>query len=280
MTHGVVLLDKPAGATSARALEGVRARKAGHAGTLDPFATGLLLALVGDATRLFALATALPKTYRARVRFGRRTDTLDPTGEVVEERDPGPRPPEGLGAAIRSQVGEIHQVPPAFSALKVAGLRAYRLARGGEAPPLDARVVTVHAIDLVAVAWPEVEFDVRCGAGTYVRAIARDVGTALGLPASLAALRRTRVGPFDVVDADPRRLLPPRALVEAAGLPVAELAREEGRFLAAGGFVPFARFEGPCGVAVGDLLVGLGRAAGGTLRPEVVLRSSRRELGA
>jgi tRNA pseudouridine55 synthase len=284
MPHGIVLLDKPSGASSAAALESLKARfgkgaKVGHAGTLDPFATGLLIALVGDATRLFALAASLTKTYRARVRFGRRTDTLDPTGEVVEERDAGTKP-EGLGDAIRSQVGEIRQVPPAFSAVKVEGRRAYRLARGGAEPALAARTVTVHGIEVVAVAWPCVDLEIRCGAGTYIRAIARDVGAALGLPASLAALRRTRIGPFDVADADPGRLLPPRALVEAAELPMAALAPADARRFASGLAVPFAGPDGRWGVAAGELLVGIGAAAAGSLLPEMVLAASRRELGA
>jgi len=290
---GVVILDKPAGTTSAKALLPVKRRfgrgtKVGHAGTLDPFATGVLLVLVGDATRLSDLAMALPKTYRATVRFGVATDTLDPEGEVTGARDPGPEPRD-LG--LERFVGEISQVPPAFSALKVDGRRAYRLARAGETPALEPRRVRVHRIVLLEMRWPEAEVEIECGQGFYVRALARDLGEALGLPAHLTALRRTHIGPFAAGEADAERVLPARRLVEAAGVPFVAIARDAARRFVAGGPVrgesgPVRGESGPAmagwgdrvAVETGALFVGLARREGSTLHPNVVFREARRAL--
>jgi tRNA pseudouridine55 synthase len=200
-TGGLVVLDKGPGVTSFQALLPLkrwfgRRTKVGHAGTLDPFATGVLVVLVGDATRLCDLAMSLPKTYEATVRFGVATDTLDPDGQVVLEVDVSPTPPATLPAAVTRFRGEIEQRPPAWSALKVGGERAYARARRGEEVELAPRRVVVHEIAIEETRWPEVRLRIRCGAGTYVRAIARDLGDALGLPASLAALRRTAIGPY------------------------------------------------------------------------------------
>jgi tRNA pseudouridine55 synthase len=271
--HGLLILDKQAGISSARALDAVKeayAGKVGHAGTLDPFATGVLLALIGDATRLSDLAMALPKEYVARVRFGWRTDTLDPDGEVVAECDPGPE----RALPVERFVGTIEQRPPAFSALKLGGRRAYALARRGEAPELPPRAVTIHACE-AEVAWPEATLRVRCGAGTYIRALARDLGDAIGLPASLVALRRTAIGPFRAEQAG--TLLPPERLVEAAGLPTADLTRDDALRFVTGRAVG-CDAEGRVAALCGGRLLGLGDAARGQLRPASVLAQARRDL--
>jgi tRNA pseudouridine55 synthase len=285
-----MVIDKPAGLSSARALDPLkrlvaRRAKVGHAGTLDPFATGVLLALVGDATRLSDLATGLPKTYEATVAFGKETDTLDPEGEVTAERDPGePRP--DLAAVASRFVGEIEQVPPAFSALKVGGRRAYQLARAGAPVELEARRVRVHGIDVLTVAWPEVLVRVVCGAGFYVRAFARDLGRALGLPAHLAALRRTHIGPFTGGLAPGEvaweRLVGCERIVEAAGLAWVDLAPDDARAFAAGRAVRVPDLSPGAdarAVRTGARLVGLGYCArAGRLQPRIVLSGAREAL--
>ncbi|MCK6461116.1 MAG: tRNA pseudouridine(55) synthase TruB, partial [Planctomycetes bacterium] len=235
MSDGIVLIDKPVGPSSAQAIAPLKRRyegsRVGHAGTLDPFASGLLVVLVGDATRLQDLAMALPKTYVATIRFGVETDTLDPLGAVVAEQDPGPRP-AGLESAARAFLGETGQMPPAFSALKVGGRRAYRLAREGKPVELAPRRVRVHAVTMREVRWPDAVIDLTTGSGFYVRSFARDLGRAMGLPAHLAALRRTHIGPFAADGADETRILDCLALVEAAGLPLVQLPRDAARAFA------------------------------------------------
>jgi tRNA pseudouridine55 synthase len=271
---GVVVLDKPAGISSARALREIKQRyegKIGHAGTLDPFATGVLLVLVGDATRLSGLAMALPKEYRARVRFGWRTDTLDSDGEVVATCDPGPERELPLDRFR----GEIEQMPPAFSALKVRGTRAYELARKGETPELAPRTVRVDRCEVEETAWPEVTLRIRCGAGTYIRALARDLGEAIGLPASLVALRRTAIGPFLADDAG--TLHPPRDLVRAAGVPECPVDGEDALRFVTGRSVPCSLRGRAAAVAEGRVL-GLGEADGSRLFPSSVLAHARAEV--
>lgn len=288
--HGIVVLDKPAGVSSAKALAPLkRLGKVGHAGTLDPFATGVLLALVGDATRLSSLAMALPKTYLARVEFGFETDTLDPEGSVVAEADPGAAPPPGLEAALSSLTGEIEQVPPVFSAKKVEGRRAYELARAGRAPELEPRLVRVHSIEPagdrrgLAADWPAVELRIVCGTGTYVRSIARDLGRALGLPATLVALRRTAVGPFAVEQADPDRCLAPLELIAAVRMRRVELDLAKAKLFVGGRAVlSGARAEAAdgerCAVVFAGGLIGLGECRGGRVEPDCVLANARREI--
>lgn len=287
---GVMVIDKPAGLTSARALDPLkrlagRRRKVGHAGTLDPFATGVLLGLVGDATRLSDLAMGLPKTYAATVAFGRQTDTLDPEGQVTAERDPGPVP-EDLAAVVGRFVGEIEQVPPVHSALKVDGRRAHELARAGQHVELRARRVRVHAVDVADIAWPEVRLSVVCGAGFYVRAFARDLGDALGLPAYLAALRRTHIGPFHAgvapKDVAWERLAPCEDVIEAAGLRWIDLSPAAARAFVAGRpvHVPGLRPDAPRhAVRAAGLVVGLGACTqAGRLQPRTVLAGARADL--
>jgi|SRR5690606_16037219 len=207
-TDGVLPIDKPAGPTShdivARARKALGIRRIGHTGTLDPFASGLLLLCIGRATRLAEYLTGLPKTYEATLRLGVRTDTDDLTGAVVSESDAWQTlSREAIEEALLELRGTYDQVPPAYSARKVGGERAYRIARAGATPELEPAEVRVYDLEVTRVALPEVDFTVRCSAGTYIRAIARDAGERLGVGAHLSALRRTSIGEFGVAQALP-----------------------------------------------------------------------------
>ena len=217
---GLLVVDKPAGRTSHDVVDAVRrayrTRRVGHTGTLDPFATGVLPVCLGRATRLARFLTGHDKAYRATVRLGLATDTDDLTGRPLGE-------PRGVGcdraqleAVLRGFLGLQEQVPPVYSAKQVDGERLYARARRGESVVARPVRVTFHALELVAWDGAELVVDVTCSAGTYVRALARDLGAALGVGGHLAALRRTRSGPFglavavplDRLDGDPARLLP------------------------------------------------------------------------
>jgi tRNA pseudouridine55 synthase len=204
----VLPVDKPVGPTSHDAVAAVRralkTREVGHTGTLDPFASGLLLVCVGRATRLAEYLTGLPKTYVATMRLGEATDTDDLTGEVIASSDAWRSlTVDDVERALRAQVGAIQQLPPRYSAKKVGGERMYAAARRGEAVERTPAAVTIHAIRVLRIDLPEVEMEVECGSGTYIRAIARDAGEALGVGGHLRALRRTRVGPHAVGRAVP-----------------------------------------------------------------------------
>ena len=202
---GVLNLAKPGGMTSRDVVDLIsrplRKVKVGHAGTLDPLASGVLVVCVGRATRLIEYVQRMPKAYWTVVRLGARSDTLDADGRI--ELEPSPRIPTEaeVRSALAAQVGTIEQVPPQFSALKVDGKRAYDLARVGQAVELAARPVRVDRVDLIDYAWPHLEFTVDCGSGTYVRSIARDVGEALGCGGLVEVLVRTRIGSFALGDA-------------------------------------------------------------------------------
>jgi tRNA pseudouridine55 synthase len=212
---GVILVDKPAGKTSHDVVAAMRrslsTRRVGHAGTLDPFATGLLLVLVGRATRVQRFLMALPKAYETRARLGATSTTGDPEGEIAETgRIPDPAAPLPTGV--------IRQRPPAYSAVKVDGERAYRKARRGEEVELAEREVTIHRFERLA----EDRFAIECSSGTYVRSLIADLGDAYCLE-----LRRTAIGPFRVQDADPDRIVP---LEEALTfLPEVRLEPEDAR---------------------------------------------------
>ena len=218
-SDGILLVDKPAGVTSHDVVAAQRRRlgrgvKVGHAGTLDPFATGLLLVLVGRATRAQRFLMALPKTYEVVARLGWTSSTGDPEGELARGRMP-PTP-------LRLPTGRLRQRPPAYSAVKVGGRRAYALARRGEAVDPPAREVVVHRFEERWRDRDRAGLVVECSSGTYVRALVADLGDAYCL-----ALRRTRIGAFDVADADDERLV---ALDDALGfLPAVELDEEAGR---------------------------------------------------
>ena len=202
---GLVVVDKPGGLTSHAVVARVRrlagTRKVGHAGTLDPMATGVLVLGVNRATRLLGHLVLTEKQYDATVRLGASTTTDDAEGEVVTTSDTGHLDDAAVRAAFAAFTGELEQVPSAVSAVKVAGKRAYQRVRDGEEVELAARRVTVHELTVHAVRGADVDISVRCSSGTYIRAIARDVGAALGVGGHLTALRRTAVGPFGLDDA-------------------------------------------------------------------------------
>lgn len=221
MALGFVLVDKPQGLTSFQALGAVKrsvgTRRVGHTGTLDKFATGLLVCLVGRLTRLADDVSSGEKEYEARFRFGVGTDTLDPTGAVTAT---GHLPDEdAIRSALDGFLGDVQQVPPLYSAVHVAGMRASDRVRRGEVPVLRPRTVRIEEIVLDDYSEGDARVRIRCSKGTYVRSLARDLAESLGTVAHVAALRRTRVGPFRVADAqDPEsgsvRLRSSRELVD------------------------------------------------------------------
>ncbi|MEP6631740.1 MAG: tRNA pseudouridine(55) synthase TruB [Lapillicoccus sp.] len=204
--EGLLLVDKPAGWTSHDVVSRVRrvcgTRRVGHAGTLDPMATGVLVLGVGRATRLLTFLVGCDKTYAATLRLGQTTVTDDAEGEVLAEVDASGVTREALLAAVAGLTGPIAQVPSSVSAIKVEGKRSYARVRAGEDVALAARPVTVHRFDVLALRpqgpYVDVDLEVEVSSGTYVRALARDLGAALGVGGHLTALRRTRVGQFDL----------------------------------------------------------------------------------
>jgi tRNA pseudouridine55 synthase len=240
--HGLLVLDKPGGPTSRDLVNRVqkwfpRGTKVGHAGTLDPLATGVLVVGVGQATRLTEYVQRMGKTYHTTLTLGARSDTDDADGTVTPV--PGAAAPtaERVDEVLRQFVGEVEQVPPAYSAAKVTGQRAYDLARRGADVSLSARPVRINRVERLAYEYPVLELEIDCGKGTYIRAIARDLGDRLGCGAYVHTLRRTRIGPFlaeDRVQLDlpaeeaRRRLLPLTAAVSelpALRLPAREIER-------------------------------------------------------
>jgi tRNA pseudouridine55 synthase len=269
VSDGVILVDKPAGITSAgmvaqirRGLE--RGVKVGHAGTLDPFATGLLLILVGRATRVQRFLMALPKRYETTARFGARSSTGDPEGEIVHT---GVVPTGDL----KLPVGVFRQRPPAYSAVKVGGRRAYALARAGVATSLAERDVEIYRFE---EEWRDADrrgFVIECSAGTYVRSLIADLGDAY-----CEQLRRTAIGSFQVRDADPERTIP---LERALGfLPEIRLDPEQARRAGHGGAVPVPGGTAAEGAVIrltdeaGLIALAEPRSAGGELKPVVGFR--------
>ena len=201
---GLLLVDKPVGPTSHHIVHRVRlgsgVRKVGHAGTLDPRASGLLVLCLGPATRLSEYISVTSKRYEAVVRFGASTRSYDSDGEIVSRSTAIPARAQ-VEAALPAFTGEIRQVPPPFSALKVSGQRAYDLARAGQDVDLEPRPVTIYALRLQDYQPPDLTLEVECSAGTYIRSLAHDLGTSLGCGGYLAALRRTKAGPFSLEQA-------------------------------------------------------------------------------
>ncbi|MFO1323467.1 MAG: tRNA pseudouridine(55) synthase TruB [Burkholderiales bacterium] len=279
---GVLLLDKPLGLSSNAALQRAkrlyRAEKAGHTGTLDPLASGLLPLCFGEATKFAQQLLDAPKRYTATVRFGATTTTGDAEGAVLETHPVDATRPE-LEAALARFVGRISQVPPAYSALKHEGRAYYDYARAGIDIPRAARDVDIHALRLLGWASPDATLDVECSKGTYIRVLAEDIGKALGCGAHLAALRRTATGGFGLADAIAldrleamadderlRALLPPAALVR--GLAALALNAADALRFRQGQPVPAAgRADGPCAVFEADRLLGLARVGDGVARP-------------
>ncbi|HSH68986.1 MAG TPA: tRNA pseudouridine(55) synthase TruB [Deferrisomatales bacterium] len=293
---GLLVLDKPEGLTSHSAVQRVRralgVKRAGHAGTLDPLATGVLLVAVGRATRLLEYLILQDKAYRAEIRLGVRTETLDREGDVLETLPV----PEPAGAALEQALarfrGPQRQAAPVFSAIKRGGQRLYQKARRGEAVEAPVRDVTVHRLDLVAWQTPDLTVDVVCSKGTYVRALARDLGEALGSAGTLWQLRRTRSGTFGLdlavtlsqVQEDPQAakaaLLPAEAMV--ADLPRVTVETEAAAALARGMAVPCpaGEDEGVRAVFTPDgALLGIGQKDGAFLRPRKIVRPAGDQAG-
>ena len=203
---GIINIDKPPGLSSARVVAQVkrllpRGTKIGHAGTLDPFATGVLLLLVGKATKHCERLMSEPKQYVATVKLGATTETLDPESPEIVTPNASPVSRETIAQLLPSFVGDIEQMPPIYSALKIGGRPAYEMARSGETVELKARTVKIYDIELLRYEWPLLELKIDCGRGTYIRSIARDIGDALNVGGYLTVLRRTKVGPFPADDA-------------------------------------------------------------------------------
>jgi tRNA pseudouridine55 synthase len=286
MIDGGLLLDKPVGISSNRALQEAKkllgAAKAGHAGTLDPLASGLLILLFGEATKLAGPLMEGDKEYLATLKLGERTATGDAEGEVLEKK-PFAGTASEVAAVLERFRGEIEQVPPMHSALKREGVPLYELARKGKSVQRPPRRVRILQLDLVELEPPLLRLRVRCGKGTYVRTLAEDIGAALDTCAHLAALRRTGSGRWRIEDAvtlealesqGARHLIPLAALL--ADLPRAELApAEEARFRN-GQALAHAMGEGMCAVfGRAGHAIGLGQALAGRLRPLRLLATTQ-----
>jgi tRNA pseudouridine55 synthase len=257
--NGLVLVDKPAGPSSFAVVRDLRTRhrvKAGHAGTLDPFASGLLLCLLGPSTRLARYLVGLDKRYVTEIRLGLRTTTGDGEGDVVDETR------IATLAQIEALQGEVELPIPTASAVKIGGERAYKLHRRGVAVEMPVRRSTIYAVRVRRHSPPLVEVELRVSSGTYVRAIADALG------GHCRTLRRTAVGPFGIDDADDERVLPPLAALPH--LPERELSREEVA-LVRSGRPPGGDGEGPIALWADGSLVAVGRADAGLIRPETVL---------
>ncbi|MFI5208676.1 MAG: tRNA pseudouridine(55) synthase TruB [Gemmatimonadales bacterium] len=291
MSDGILLIDKPAGPTSHDVVGAVRRAldiaRVGHAGTLDPPATGLLVILVGRATRLARFVGLLRKRYTGTIRLGSETTTGDAEGEVVGERDESwrTRTRADLEQALAQVQAQDEQMPPPVSAKKVEGVRAYRRVRRGEMPVMKPVRVTIFSLQLSAfdASAGEASIAVECSAGTYIRSIARDVGRVLGTRAHLSSLRRTAIGPWNVeqaqqlrdVDAGlfavrPEVLRPMREAV--AHLPAVILSADDAKRLATGQKIAAPRDQaGPAAVFDAEGLIGVANVEDGLLHPDVVL---------
>jgi tRNA pseudouridine55 synthase len=287
--QGLVIVDKPGGMTSHDVVARIRrlagTRRVGHAGTLDPMATGVLVVGVEKATRLLGYLTATEKEYHATIRLGQSTSTDDAEGELTGGAPAGGVSAETLTEAAESLTGEIMQVPPAVSAIKVAGQRAYKLTRAGAAPELAARPVTVYEFTITAERRSGEVLDldaiVRCSSGTYIRALARDMGHQLGVGGHLTQLRRTRVGSYRIEDARTLEQLAERFDVvpldqaAQAAFPRRDLSADEARRLAHGGRLAPAAASAPApgptaAYAPDGTLIALVTEESGEARPLVV----------
>ena len=285
LTDFVLPLDKPVGPTSHDMVSAMRralkTRRVGHTGTLDPFASGLMLVCVNRATRLAEFLSGLDKSYEATIRLDAFTDTDDCTGTVTQNSDDWRSLTEAqVTHAAHMLTGEQSQVPPRYSAKKLAGERAYDLARRGIDVQLKPVEVTVYRIHLRRIDLPEIEADIDCSSGTYIRAIARDLGVQLGTGGHLTSLRRTRVGEFDVQRAVTVDQLEDAAAISEAAIPplrsIAHLARievseDEARRLTLGQRITHASERvDPVVVVHNEELIALARADGDVLRPTKV----------
>ncbi|GEB63860.1 tRNA pseudouridine synthase B [Sinomonas atrocyanea] len=287
MLSGLVIVDKPRGWTSHDVVGKVRrlagTRKVGHAGTLDPMATGVLVVGINKATRLLSHIVGTEKTYTATIRLGQRTVTDDAEGEVLEERIAAAVTEQQIRDAAAKLTGHILQVPSSVSAIKVAGERSYARVRAGKEVTLEARPVTIHSFDIHAVRrerggkLQDVDVTVRCSSGTYIRALARDLGADLGVGGHLTALRRTQVGPYRIEQAHTLEELAgsltvlPLADAARSLLPVRELSDGETVELSFGRRIPATgSAELTAAFAPDGELVALVKDVGGQAKPELV----------
>ncbi|MGW0501969.1 tRNA pseudouridine(55) synthase TruB [Micromonospora sp. NPDC003241] len=289
-TDGLIVVDKPGGMTShdvvARIRRFARTRRVGHGGTLDPMATGVLVIGVNRATRLLTYVIGADKSYTATVRLGQSTVTDDAEGDVIATTPAGTVTDAAIHAALADLTGEIDQVPSAVSAIKIDGQRAYKRVRSGESVDLPARRVTVSRLDVLAIRRDQpdivdVDIDVSCTTGTYIRAIARDAGLALGVGGHLTALRRTAVGGFTLAEAATLDELEQRA-PDVVGVPLAAAADrffprrdagpDEAKVLSHGGPLEPVGLAGPYAVfdPAGGLIA-IVSERGGRARAEIVL---------
>ncbi|MBI1179062.1 MAG: tRNA pseudouridine(55) synthase TruB [Alphaproteobacteria bacterium] len=281
---GWIVVDKPQGMSSAHVVGKVRrlldAAKVGHAGTLDPLATGVLPLALGEATKLVSYAMEGSKTYRFTVAWGEARDTDDLEGAVTATSDARPSRRE-IEAALPGFTGTVLQKPPAYSAIKVAGERAYDLARDGQPPDLPPRPVEIHRLDLLEAHADSADFEVECGKGTYVRSLARDLALRLGTCGHVAGLRRTRVGAFDAADsfsldkiAELSNSAPPCGLLlpietPLDDIPAVAVMESEAERLRHGQpvFVPRA-LSGEVVIKASGRAIGLGLLENGNLKPK------------
>jgi tRNA pseudouridine55 synthase len=274
--EGLLLVDKPGGMTSHDVVDVVRrtlgTRKVGHAGTLDPMATGLLILGVGRATRLLRFLGGLPKTYEGSARLGVETTTLDAEGEVTAER-PVTATEADIRRAMGSLVGDSLQTPPAYSAVKVGGRKLYEAARKGEVLEAAPRPIRVDAFELTGYRAPDVDFLVTCSGGTYVRVLLADVGSMLGCGAHLIRLRRTAIGTIDVADAvAPEGVVPLPMDRAVAHLPRLDLSEDEAIAAGHGRILGPAGIAGPYAVYAPDgTFIGVYEDEGTKARPQVIL---------
>jgi tRNA pseudouridine55 synthase len=295
---GLIVVDKPGGMTShdvvARIRRLAKTRRVGHGGTLDPMATGVLIIGVNRATRLLTYVIGSGKRYTATIRLGESTVTDDAEGDVTARASAAAVTDDAIRAELGRQVGEIDQIPSAVSAIKINGQRAYKRVRDGEDVEIPARRITIHRLDILDIRRPEtvdagtegadlvdVDIDVTCSSGTYVRAIARDLGIALGVGGHLTALRRTAVGGLTLAEASTLPELEERA-PDIIGLPMAEAAarafarrdatEEEARALSHGRSLEAVGIDGPYAVfdPAGALLAIVSEQSG-RAKPEIVL---------
>ena len=285
LPDGILLLDKPAGPTSHDMVAAVRralkTRRVGHAGTLDPFATGLLVVLVGRATRLARFLLDLPKTYDGTMRLGLTTTTDDHTGQPLRASESWSTISDAqVKTAFASLTGKTEQRPPIFSATSVDGRRSYRRARHGEQFELAARPIDVYRLELAGRSGTDLRIRAEVGSGVYIRALARDIGEVLGCGAHLAALRRLAIGPFAVTDAIAPEDLPDavgalRPARDAVGhLPSIQLDDAACAAVRHGQAIPAATPEtGTVALLAGDDLVAVAESEDGVFRPSVVFES-------
>jgi tRNA pseudouridine55 synthase len=281
--NGWLLIDKPSGITSRDAVNRVqrwfpKSTRIGHTGTLDPRATGLLVLCIGSATRLAEYVQEQGKCYLSQFLLGATSDSDDADGEILETANATAVTEEAVRAALQSFLGEIMQVPPGYSAVKVDGRRAHKIARAGKTPDLKPRPVTIELIDVRGYNWPFLDLEISCGKGTYIRSLARDLGQQLGCGGLVQSLRRTQVGAFHVADAISLdasrehardRLLP----MDQALLSLTRVELPAGNALkfVQGQRIAVTHTDCEVGRVYGPMFLGLGRVRQGLVKPLVVV---------